>query len=1009
MNFTTPSLATKYAELVLLRQLKAIKTSDFKERVKVLADKQKQNDVRNQKAREKREALREAERQKEIARQTAIAEAKEKATRERAKAKRKEAQAEANRIKQEALRKKNELKLIRQYPNLRDVEQTDVDTLQYGRVADWVKDIPVKYFTLRLQFRNGTLIKEAHKRDDDNNADWWRTDFWSFMDNSDQTRMQQVYKAIKREQELVVLPVSDIDPSKEIQMMRDGTKHCIFGMLETFYTEKMEETKSPKLLQVFRRYIKLCKDLSVKYDGGISVDDIEKETDCMNITIYIYGIDDELRRVLNPKKKYSYKFKNSRWNHCDEYFPDNKGIELNENEMKIKFSELIQSNTNFRYEANNSGVNKIYTNEKFVLKTEYDELFREFNKSINKDWYGVDYIKEKGLFEYIQSAYAHNAHMKFQELVDDLKETDCKAGYTQFKKAPVYRGFMGTVWDGASKLELSDVYENIGIYTFEILQVNSSHLRKAGFEVGKCYTMTSPMIEFLTMNKGRVLPRLIVKVLNGVYGSKFDMEFPETFMQKYQDGKIGDKGVPLYSIWSGMNASASNHKVIRSHIEYKMAQQLRAEGIDIQWVYDESCYINTQEKFIVDGKRDIRWVKYLKEGVLEMENPPGYAIQLEKKERSFNTPQIYAFITDYMRMNMLFEMEKININDLYAWKVDSIVYKGDYKFRDIFREKPVKTMGKDGREFFMSSYIFKPVEPMDTTDCPIIKTNTLFAGGGGSGKSHFASSFRRMLYVAPMWAMCVDFFKKYGIQTTSVHGALGLEGCRPYCEESHFTPANVFCDEATMWNPEWKDMMIKAFPHSRIIFAGDFDDKGRPFQTVSMNKCMNITGLNRMEFNNDYRATGELVDIKKQIREFMYSNYGNTTALKVFIRDLLPSRFVNEIDYKNEDWILCGTNANVDEWTDKFKDIGSKFLCNDHKRSDIYKAFNGEDIALNGQIINEDNGRCVSRRAFTIHSAQGKTIKDRIFIDMRKMSFDYSLLYTAISRATCVEQLYFVF
>jgi hypothetical protein len=257
--------------------------------------------------------------------------------------------------------------------------------------------------------------------------------------------------------------------------------------------------------------------------------------------------------------------------------------------------------------------------------------------------------------------------------------------------------------------------------------------------------------------------------------------------------------------------------------------------------------------------------------------------------------------------------------------------------------------------------------------------------------------------------MCVDFFKKYGIQTTSVHGALGLGGCRPYCEESHFTPANVFCDEATMWDPEWKDLIIKAFPHSRIIFAGDFDDKGRPFQTVTMNKYMDITGLHRMEFSNDYRATGELVDIKKQIREFMYNNYGNTTALKVFIRDLLPSRFIKEIDYKDEDWILCGTNANVDEWTDKFKGIGSKFLCNDHNRSDIYKAFNGEDIVLNGQIISEDNGRCVSRRAFTIHSAQGKTIKDRIFIDMRKMNFDYSLLYTAISRATCLEQLYFIY
>jgi hypothetical protein len=396
------------------------------------------------------------------------------------------------------------------------------------------------------------------------------------------------------------------------------------------------------------------------------------------------------------------------------------------------------------------------------------------------------------------------------------------------------------------------------------------------------------------------------------------------------------------------------------------------------------------------------------DGVSDMEDPPGYGIQLEDKKVSYNTPQIYAFITDYMKMNMMYEMEHINIKDIYAWKVDSIVYTGDYKFRDIFREKPLKIKGKDNREFFMSSYIVKSVEPMDTLPCKIIKNKTLFAGGGGSGKSHYTQNFRNLLYVAPMWSMCVDYFKKYKKQSTSVHGALGLNGCRPYCDESHYKPANVFCDEATMWAPEWKDMIIKAFPHSRIIFAGDFDDKGRPFQTISMNKYMDITGLHRMDFNDDYRATGELVNIKKQIRQFMYENYGDSLSLNIYVRDLLEHRIISDIDYKNDDWILCGTNDNVDEWTKKFSHIGEKYLCNDHSRSDVYSAFKGDEIALNGQVINYDNKRCVSRRAFTIHSAQGKTIKDRIFIDMRKMKFDYSLLYTAISRAVSIEQIYLI-
>lgn len=76
MNFTTQSLATQYDELALLRQIKVITASEFKTRVKILVDKQKKNNERNRIAREKREAIREAERQQEIARKLREAEEK---------------------------------------------------------------------------------------------------------------------------------------------------------------------------------------------------------------------------------------------------------------------------------------------------------------------------------------------------------------------------------------------------------------------------------------------------------------------------------------------------------------------------------------------------------------------------------------------------------------------------------------------------------------------------------------------------------------------------------------------------------------------------------------------------------------------------------------------------------------------------------------------------------------------------------------------------------------------
>jgi hypothetical protein len=871
-------------------------------------------------------------------------------------------------------------------------------------VALWLKRLP-RLFTIRATY--GTTSKDITKDSDVPNDEWFLSGhWWKLMLESDTTVFNN--QTVAR---LEYIPTNTVTGNPGTQRMREGDKHCIFDKLKTFFQYKLENTKSEKKIKEFGYCIRKCDTLAEKYNEGITLDDLEKEIKCLQVTVYVYRIDNSVKRILNPRGDYRYNFLNNRFNHCETLLSDTATEELTLTKMKRKIDDLVESNTEFRYEQGKTFIKRIMTADKcYKLKMPYDDLFKEFNTTIEREFYDIDYVKEAQLFEYIQEAGNHNTHMRFQNVPNDteLKEVDCKAGYTQFKQAPVYKGFLGCVWDFCGPVSLETVFKQIGIYTVRVKSVHPRYARH--FRVNEKYTLTSPLIEFLSNHQmnGKIsfdfTPRVSFEVIHGVYGSKFDMEFPAEFMDKccmktgilYKAGEVIPKDAdakPLYSLWVGATASVSTHRKICSQVDYKLVQEYNNDGIIMDWVYANECY------------EYVNGVRTLRERVQEMESPPGYGVQYLQKETSSNCPQIFAFITDYMRQNMLYEMERIDEADIYAWKVDSIVYKGKYKFRDIFRQKKVKN------DFTMSSHIFRNSDSCGEF-CEIVNTNTIFTGAGGTGKSEYASKMRKLMYVAPMWSMNADFFLKYHCYATTPQRLFGID-CRPLFETSKYRPGTIYFDEATMIDEATKQKALSLNKHIRVIFGGDFDDKGRPFQTV-FQTCMNLNGLTHKPFTTDYRsAEGDTIrEIKQKIRAFMYANYGDSKKLVEYVKSLLPNNIVSKDyvieNYNVKDWVLASTIANKDKWTELLKHKGEKYYVTKHSEQDIHKAFNGENCALKGHIIYEDNNRCEIRHGFTIHSAQGKTITENIYIDLDKMDFDYCLLYTAISRAKRLSQIYLI-
>ena len=466
--------------------------------------------------------------------------------------------------------------------------------LDEGIVAQWVSKIPSKNFILRYSVDGVT--KEVIKRDNQSNIEWFGSgQYWNFLANSDLTIWQSERA---KTGSLSVSYVSEVQGEKGKQRLRDGELHCIWYPLGQMFERKLMSTDNVRWQRQLKLYIKRCAEFAIKYDMGITVEELEEELKSINTTVYMYSADRKTFEVFNPRSKWSFFFINNRWNHAEVFVPDSEPILLSPQEMESKKTELDNTRTNYSWESTNKNIKSIFTSDS-VYKTQmpFNDMFKEFDRSIGKDWYAINYVKEPTLVNYIQEAYKHNPHMRFcNDDATGAMEMDCEKGYTQFKKAPVYKGFLGTVWDRCGPIPLPDVYKTTGIFTIRVLDV-SEPFRRVGFEIGELYTLTSPMIEFLTKPRGQatlsdsggVVYGMKAEVLYGVYGSRFDFDFPTEFHKKYnmKTGELGgEKGIPLYTLWSGSNAAVSDKRCIRSKMDYRMAQHLKSEGTEVSWEYD---------------------------------------------------------------------------------------------------------------------------------------------------------------------------------------------------------------------------------------------------------------------------------------------------------------------------------------------------------------------------------------------------------------------------------------
>ena len=116
---------------------------------------------------------------------------------------------------------------------------------------------------------------------------------------------------------------------------------------------------------------------------------------------------------------------------------------------------------------------------------------------------------------------------------------------------------------------------------------------------------------------------------------------------------------------------------------------------------------------------------------------------------------------------------------------------------------------------------------------------------------------------------------------------------------------------------------------------------------------------------------------------------------------MLPYQIVDKYyvkaNYGVKDIILVSQHKYNNEWTETFKDL------------EKYKVTNNTRDYKNGDVVYEKikNVNTELRHGYTIHSVQGETFTNKIYIDMRSMT-SARIFYTAISRAEYSEQIYLI-
>jgi hypothetical protein len=207
---------------------------------------------------------------------------------------------------------------------------------------------------------------------------------------------------------------------------------------------------------------------------------------------------------------------------------------------------------------------------------------------------------------------------------------------------------------------------------------------------------------------------------------------------------------------------------------------------------------------------------------------------------------------------------------------------------------------------------------------------------------------------------------------------------------------------------------IAMYPNSLFILGGDMEGKQwfqcRNGDGISFTELYDVSQWKTIQFEKDWRAGScdTLMQFKIALRSKMREWVGEGGRV--------DAGFIEEWARNNANSVWFDVAVTMfkpgDLWIDPTKKMSEKLLeagvCSGYRCKHEGKDKDGV-FRTRGEILPADGGNITEKKgSITTHSIQGKTVSDgKIFISLTG-SFEYAMIYTAVSRACRFSQIVFV-
>jgi len=769
-----------------------------------------------------------------------------------------------------------------------------------------------------------------------------------------------------------------VDKVKLKQVYRDNnTGHCVYDALEKYFFNKKDKDRNAKAI-----YNKLIKNEKLKKE--YTDDNINEIVKFCNSTLVIKDlINGEDKEFKNEYSRFHIELINTKFNHLDLLINDNK-IEYVEKEKYYKLKDELP------FYIEKYGL-LITTDKTYKIKdNEFKIVFNEWKKNVN---YDKLFITQDSKEYSLISEYDYNLHSFINdfEINNDLyNELDIVKAYYNYHKNTFYNGLPSGSFINVKlndNFNFNDLYNNnlIGFFEVEIKNIINKidHCNKLGFFIGKKYVLSSCQIKFL-------MQFIDFKFLNGSYCPSVHIPFNYKFLEKENGIKHYCKAFGL--MLSDNDFSDINIKPLKCDTEYYNV--INNDNYDI---YNVNGIINIYDK--------------------------------SKVKKSYL--HIGYYIHSYTKTTILEQLFKMDLNNVFGIKLDSIVFKKEYEFdynKEIFGDKfkeakiegMIKKNGLDEgifstygyyRNYFLNCNIKLNFEESFLYTGDLIKNRVVYIGGaGGSGKTSSllnALPLKYTVYSANSWNL-IQGKKKDNINLLGY----SLPNLTGFCGEKQVEKIEnpnikyIILDEATLNDSKIILKIIKEYYYCYIFILGDVDFNGFFYQ-CSLN---NIQVLKPCEINcqyvkyiKSYRFNNELLNKLEQIREIMRVK-GDVYK---FVLDNFKFYNKKDVVFNDND---IGITA-INDYENNNNELSEYFFNKGTKKQYFVKTTDKHKGLLRGSQLEEkpDHNNYECKLFKTIHSFQGLDLgnDNKIIISITK-NFDYNLLYTAISRARRTDQIIFL-